>query len=76
MTERTIRIVQSCTAVEAAAMVAAIRTFEENDSRSARASIPSVTAAGATATGACRVIRKDGKGVLWTQSEKSLGRGL
>ena len=57
-------------------MVAAIMTFEENNSRPARAYIPSVTAAGAPVPGACGVIRKDGTGVLWTQSETSLGRGL
>ena len=80
MTERTIRIVQRCTVEEAAAMMAAIRTFEEQRADPYKSSARSVATAAAAVkspsetAGARR--RREGTGVLWTRSESSLGRGF
>ena len=76
MTERTIRLVQSCTADEAAAMVAAIRAYEEG-SIGGRAPAPS-TVASAPRQGAARpgAARNDGVGVLWTRPGHSQGRSF
>jgi len=77
MTDRTIRIAQSCTAVEAAAMVAAIRAFEEAGRGASRPTHQNVmTGASGTGSGSARPPRNDRGGILWTRSETSLGRGL
>lgn len=69
-------MVQSCTADEAAAMVAAIRAFEQRGS-GARPPVPTAPKAGAgPAPGTGSAARKDGAGVRWTRSESSLGRGF
>lgn len=78
MTERTIRIVQRCTVEEAAAMVAAIRAFEEQRSATSKSSPrPAATDTAAVKTASETAVasrRREGTGVLWTRSESSLGR--
>jgi hypothetical protein len=80
MTERTIRIVQRCTNEEAAAMVAAIRAFEEQrygPDRPPTRAVPAAAPQGPAEPGApVKGLRKDGTGIKWTRSETSLGRGF
>jgi len=76
MNDRTIRIAQRCTPEEAAAMMAAIRTYERERPGAPRTAA-SPPAGADPAAGAQRALaRRDGSPVLWTRSEKSLGRGL
>jgi hypothetical protein len=69
-------MVQNCTADEAAAMVAAIRAYEEGfpggraQNKSAGASVSRPGA------GHPRAARNDGVGVLWTRPGQSQGRSF
>jgi hypothetical protein len=74
MTERTIRIVQNCTADEAAAMVAAIKAYEDTSPGARPAPAPAGAPAPARGAGRPAAPRRDGTGVLWTRPGQPHGR--
>jgi hypothetical protein len=76
MTERTIRVVPNCTADEAAALVAAIRAYEESSPGRRAPAPPAGAAAPRRGAGPPGDARSDGVSVLWTSSGRSRGRSF